>query len=98
MFETRGRNTILLHYHYRVDTEFGKCVFAYVAQLDKYWLTNIPWSSQPTYAHVENCYYNKILEYYNDLIIIKLLDNKTPQVEFDNMDAFIISGMPTDKS
>ena len=62
----RGRNTIILHYHYRVDPELGKGVCEIrripcecqvcVAQLDKYWLQTITLSSQPMYAHVENCY------------------------------------------
>ena len=26
-FKTRGRNTIILHHHYRVDPELGKVVF-----------------------------------------------------------------------
>ena len=47
MFEMMGRNTILLHYHYRVDPELGKvfCVIRriscacpyFVPQLDKDW-------------------------------------------------------------
>ena len=78
-----------------VDTELVKgicainripCAYpACVAQLDKYWLPTIYPSSQLRYAGVENCYYNKILEHYNDWIIMELLDNKTPQVEFDNI-------------
>ena len=70
-FETRGINNIVLHYHYRVDTELGKFVCAIRRipcacpacdyQLDKYWLPTIPPLSQPRYAHVENCYYKKYL-------------------------------------
>ena len=70
-FEMRGRNSIVLHYHYSIYPELGKCVCnilwvlcsftSCVYQLDKDWLTNIPPSFQPRYAHVENCYYNKIL-------------------------------------
>ena len=47
-FEMRGRNTIILYYHYMVGPELGKGVCAIfripstckdcVAQLDKYWL------------------------------------------------------------
>ena len=33
----------------------------------------------------------KLLEHYNDWIIVKFLDNKTPQVYFDNIHAFIIT-------
>ena len=90
-FEIRGRNTILLHYHYRVDPELGKYVCenfrilcackSCVAQIDKYWLPTIATSSQPRYDRVENCYHKK-LEHKNDWIIMKLLDNKTPHVEF----------------
>ena len=90
-FEMRGINTILLHYHYRVYPELGKgvcdfhniqCAFpACASQLDKYWLPNIPLSSQPRHSHVENCHYNKILEHVNDWIIMDFLDNKAPQVE-----------------
>ena len=49
--EMRGRNTTLLHYHYRFDPELGKggyVIFgilcecpACVVQLDKDWLPNI---------------------------------------------------------
>ena len=62
----RGRNTILVHYHYKVDPELvkGVCAIfripceyqAWVYQLDKYWLPNIAPSYQPRYANVENCY------------------------------------------
>ena len=73
-----------------VDPELGKFVclihcipsgcLAYVVQLDKDWLLTIPPSSPPSYAHVGNFYYNKILEHYNDWIIMEFIDNKTPQV------------------
>ena len=95
------------NYRYRVDLELGKCVCAIflipcvctscVSQLDKYWIPAIPPSPQPRYSHVESCYYNKILEHYNDWIIMKLLDNKTPQVDFDNIHALITAGMLTNK-
>ena len=72
----RGRNTILSHYHYRVDPELGEgvCVVfripcacpSFVAQLDKDWLPTINPSYQPKYVYVEKCYYSKILEHYND--------------------------------
>ena len=64
---------------------------AFVTQLDNVWLPTISLSYQPKYARIENFYYNKILEHYNDLIIMELLDNTTPQVEFDNIYAFIIA-------
>ena len=76
----RGRNNIISHYHYRVDPKLGKGVCeilhipcacpSCVAQLDKYWLTNIAPTYQPRYTHVENCYHLKTLEYYNDWIIM----------------------------
>ena len=63
--EIRGRQNLLLCCNYSVDPKLGKVVCAirlipctcpvYVAQLDKYWLPNIGPSSQPRYAHVENC-------------------------------------------
>ena len=91
----RGRNNIILPYHYMVDPELGKGVCAIcqipcacpacVHQLDKYWLPTIHISSQPRYEHVEKFYYNKILENYNYCIIVELLDNKTPQVKFDKI-------------
>ena len=69
----RGRNNILSYYHYRVEPEIGKgvCVVfripcacpSCVAKIDKYWLPTINLSSQPRYAHVENCYYKKMLEH-----------------------------------
>ena len=62
-FETRGSNSILSYYHYRVDPELGKGVCSihqipcacpvYSAQLDKYLLPTIATSSQPRYARVE---------------------------------------------
>ena len=104
----RGRNTISLHYNYRADPELGKCVCAIfripcacpacVAQLDKYWLPNCDPSSQPRYAHAENCYYKKILEHCNYWIIMKFLDNKTPQVDFDNIHELIIAGISPNKA
>ena len=69
----RGTNIIISHYHYRVDPKLSKGVCAIiripceckacVSQLDKYWLPNCAQSSQPMYAHVENCYYNKMVEH-----------------------------------
>ena len=103
-----GRNNILLYYHYRVDPEHGKvvceifrfqCAYPnYVAELDKYWLSTIPPSSQSMYVHVEKCYYKKILEHYNYWIIMKFLDNKTPQVDFDNIHVFVIAEMLNNKA
>ena len=62
-FEKRGRNTIPLHDHYRIDPKLGKGVCsihripyscpACVDQLDKYWLSNCATPSQVRYAHVE---------------------------------------------
>ena len=62
-FETRVRNTILLHYHYRDDPELGKGVCKIcgikcacptcLSKLDKDWLPTITPSSQPRYAHVD---------------------------------------------
>ena len=70
-FEMRGRNNIILHYHYRIDPKLGKgvCVIcqipcacpASVAQVDKYWLQNYDPSYQLRYARVDNFHYNKIL-------------------------------------
>ena len=48
------------------------------------------------YAHVENCHHK--IEHYNDRIIMKLLDTKTPQVYSDNIHPLIIAGMSTDKA
>ena len=103
----RGINTIISHYRYRVDPKMGKCVCAilgikctctaYVAQLDKYWLPNIAPSYQPMYSPVENCYYKKMIEHYNDWINIELLDNKITQVEFDNIHALILAVISTNK-
>ena len=107
-FEMRGRNTILLYYYYRVDPELGKCVCvihciscacpACVAQLDKYLLLNIAPLSQPRYAHIENCCFRKILEYYNDWIIMKFLDIKKTQVDFDNINVLVILVRSTNKA
>ena len=104
----RGRNNILLYYHYKVDPKIGKGICkilripcacpACVAQHDKYWLPTIAPSYQPSYARVELFYYNKIIEHYKYLIIIKLLDNKTPQFQFDNSYAFNIAVMLTNKA
>ena len=107
-FKFRGINTIILHFHYRVDPELGKgfCVIhritcacpCCVDQLDKYWLPTIYPSSQPRYAHVDFSEYIKILEHYNDWIIVNFLEKKTPQVDFENIHALIISGMSTNKA
>ena len=85
--ETRRRNNIIFNYHYRVVLELGKgvCVISEITcecpdcvlELDKYWLPTITPSSQPGYAHAENCYHNQIIEHYNDWIIMKFLDNTT---------------------
>ena len=68
-FEMRGRNTIIWHYHYSIDTKVGKIVCsihqipyacpASVAQLNKYWLPTIAPSYQPRYYRVGNCSYKK---------------------------------------
>ena len=89
-FETRGRNTIILRYHYRVDPNLGKvvCVIfripcacpACVDQLDKYCLTNFSPSSKTGYVCVEFFHYFKALKHYNYWIILELLENKTPQL------------------
>ena len=42
--------------------------------------------------------YNKIVEKYNDLIIMKFLDNKIAQVDFDNIHVWIIAWTSTNKS
>ena len=91
-FETRGINTIIFRYQYRVDPDLGKGVCeilwnvcacpSCVAQLDKDCLPDIPPSSKPRNDHVGNCYFNKILEHYNDCIIMKLLYNKTNKLIF----------------
>ena len=70
-FEIRGSNIIISHYHYREDPNVGKCVCAIfripctcqacVDQLDNCWLPNCSLSSQPRYAHIENCYYKKLI-------------------------------------
>ena len=72
----RGRNNIISHCHYRAKPNIGKGVcsicwipcacLASVAQLDKNWLPNSDSDSKPRYSRVENCYYSKIFEYYND--------------------------------
>ena len=59
-FKMRGRNTIILHYHYRVDPKLGKgfyeirripCVCAAcVAKLVKDWFPTMDPSSQPRHA------------------------------------------------
>ena len=100
-----GRNNIILRYHYMVDIELGKCICeifhitcacqACVSKLDKYWLPTIAPPYQPRYARNENCYYNKILEHYNDCTIMKLLENKATQVELDNIHSLILSGTST---
>ena len=100
-FETRGRITTFLYYNYRVDSELDKvaCVIqhiscagtGFISQLDKYWLPTISPSYQPSYADVENYYSTKILEHYNNWIIMNVLDNKAPQVEFDNIPDLILA-------
>ena len=45
------------------------------------------------YYRVEMFYHNKIFKHYTDLIIVEVLDNNTPQVEFDNIHSFILAGL-----
>ena len=107
-FEIRVRNNIILNHHYRFDPELSKgvcdifripCACTYcVAQLDRYWLPTIPPPSQKRYSHVEICSYKKIFEHYNAWIIMKFLDNKTPQVESDNIHALILMVVSTNKA
>ena len=88
IIEIRRGNTIILHFHYRVEPKLGKgvcdiylipCTFpACVPQLDKDQLSNCDPSTQPSYARIDNCYYNKLLKHYNDWVIMVFLDNKTP--------------------
>ena len=40
----------------------------------------------------------KKLEHYNIWIILKFLDNKTPQIELDNIHTFILAEMSTNKA
>ena len=99
----RGRNPNISHYHYRIDPTIGKgvCAISWIScshpssvdKLDKYWLPNIAPSSQPRYVHVDNFYYKKILEHYNDWIIMELLDSKTPKVELYKICALILVGI-----
>ena len=42
-------------------------------------------------------YYNKIIEHYNDWIIIYLLVNKKTRVEFDSINALILEVITTYK-
>ena len=107
-FKMRGRNTILSHYNYTVDTKLSKCVSAICgipcacpscfSQLDKYWLPNIVQSYQPRYYRVGSCYYNKIFDHYNYWIIVELLDNKKPQFEVDNIHVLIITVISTNQT
>ena len=72
-YEMRGRSTIILHHHYRVDMQLGKGVLvifglhAYLQplliDLINIWLPTIPKSSQKRYFRVGNFYFNKILEH-----------------------------------
>ena len=97
-----------MRHHYRVDPNLGKVVCAilripcacpaYVAQLNKNWLPNGDPSSQSRYAHVENCYYNKVLEYYNNWTIIEFLHKNTPKVELNNKHSLIVEVMLTNKA
>ena len=48
---------------------------------------------KPIYTHVENCDYNKVLEYYNGWIIMVLSYNKNPKYEFNNIHALVLEGM-----
>ena len=107
-YEIRGINTILSPYHSKVDPKRSKHVFAIfyipceypacVDQLDKYWLPNCAPSFQPRYTRAESFYYNKIIEHCNDWIIVEFLDKNTPQVEFNNIHAFIIAVMFNNKT
>ena len=106
-FKTRERNTFIFHHNYRVDTELGKgvCDISWIScactdcvnQFDKYLLPTISTSSQPRYAYIENCDYKKTLKHYNDWIIITLLDNNAPHVEFDNIHEFILAVISNNK-
>ena len=96
-------NNIPSRNHYRMDPKTGKVVCAihkincacpsFVAQLDKYLLPNCVPSSQPIYACVENCYYNKVLENDSYWIIMKFLENKTTKGELNNIHEMVIAGM-----
>ena len=89
-FEIMISITIIFHYPYRVDLELDKVVceilritftcLSCVDQIDKDWLLNCDASSQSRYARVEIFSYNTVLEYYNNWIIMELLDNRIPQV------------------
>ena len=70
-YERRGRNTIMSHYYYRIDTKLRKRVYdickitctctAYVAITDKDLLPKVSPLLQPRYDCVENCHYKNYL-------------------------------------
>ena len=97
-----------MHYHYRVDPNIGKdlCAICWipcacpacVGQLDKHWLPNCAPLSQPSYSRDENYYCRKILGHYNNWIIMEFLENKTPQVELNNLHGLMLVVISTNKS
>ena len=107
-YKMRVSNTIISRYHYRKWSKAWKlclCHFfitcaspACFSQLNKDWLPNCAQSYQPRYAHIENCYYNKIPEHYKYWIIIKLLDNNTPREYLYNIHVLVLAVMSTNNA
>ena len=85
-FKMRGRNTLILHYHYRVYPELGKLILI---------LVGFNGHVHPVFINLIKIGYQLllhnlnqvlpmlkfvILKYYNDWTIMELLDNKISQV------------------
>ena len=102
-----GRNTIMSHYYYRVNTNIGNvvcsicqiyCQFpASVPKIDKYWFVKL-WALFPAiYKCIEHCYCKNYLGMtMNDFM--EFLDNNNVQKELDNIHALVLYSMTTNKA
>jgi hypothetical protein len=84
--KVRGCETVISHYHYRVDSKLGegKCLMRRIpclckscnSQLKRKWLPGVEPSKQPRYQNVSNCKYASVLGDYNQWIIMPFLLGK----------------------
>ena len=87
----RGSETVLSHYHYRMDPKLGKskCAMRRIPclclacsnQLDLDWIPGTSPSQQPRYQMATGCKYASILGHYNKWLIMDLLPGEDTDLD-----------------
>lgn len=100
----RGCETVISHYHYRVDPKLGegKCLMRRIpclcqacnSQLKMKWLPGVEPSNQPRYQNVINCKYASVLGVYNQWIIMPFQFGKdTTEDDLEQMHHTILTSI-----